>query len=302
MGGGAKAPKPSKEERALQAQQAELLKLQQSIIEQQRAQQAILLPFFAEQQGFDVETDANGNITKISKRPDEVADLNKTLEKELAERSLKALRGELPVSPGLERDIGRQEETLRDRLAAQLGPGYETSSAGIEALQNQAESAEVLREGARTAQLTLAEQLGISRQQQNDYKKLTGMDYLRQVSTGDSLTMAGAFGQVAGGVGQAIQPYAQQRQMQMNASIANSQSRAGIIGAGIGLVGSLFSDERLKSDSVIVGRIKPLGIPIRVYTMGGVRRIGVFASDVEIVKPHAVGERMGYKTVNYEAL
>lgn len=302
MGGGAKAPKPSKEERALQAQQAELLKLQQSIIEQQRAQQKILIPFFAEQEGFDVEMDAQGNITSIKKVPKEIDQMKETLEKQLTQRSLDALAGKLPVSPGLEKSLKQEEQTLRDKLSSQLGAGYETSSPGIEALSKFSENAEALREGARTGQLTLAEQLGMARSQQVDYERLTSNDYLRQISTGDALTMAGAYGQVASGVGQAIQPYVQQRQMQMQASMANAQGRAGILGAGLGMIGSLFSDERLKSDAIRIGTLRPLGIPIYEYTMGGVRRIGVFASDVEATRPGAVGERFGYKVVNYEAL
>ena len=87
--------------------------------------------------------------------------------------------------------------------------------------------------------------------------------------------------------------------MQLQASIANAQSRASMFGAGIGLVGSLFSDERLKSDAVVIARLESFGIPIYEYTYDGDRYLGVFASDVESVAPHAVGERYGYRTVQY---
>lgn len=301
MGGGAKAPKPTAEERALQKNQADLLALQTEILKQQRAQQAILLPFLAEQEGFQVETDEFGNVTKISKTPTELEIKRKQLETELTDRSLAALRGELPVSPGLERDITRSDTMLREKLGKQLGPGYETSSPGIEALARNNESAEVLREGARTAQLTLAEQLGITREQQNQFSQQSSQDILRQGAVGDPLTLAGAFGQTASGYGKAQEPFIAQRQMQLQASIANSQSKASMFGAGIGLIGSLFSDERLKSDAAVIST-RPDGIPIRVFTMGGERYIGVFASDVEAVLPGAVGERFGWKTVQYEDL
>lgn len=301
MGGGAKVPKPSAEEKALQKSQAELLNLQTEILKQQRTQQAVLLPFLAEQEGFQVETDENGNITKISKTPSELDDMKKDLETQLTKRSLDALAGNLPVSPGLERDLAKQEGTLRNKLSSQLGSGYETSSPGIEALQKQNESAEVVREGARTAQLTLAEQLGITREQQNQFSQQSSQDILRQSSIGDPLTLAGAFGQTASGYGKAQEPYIAQRQMQLQASIASSQSKASLFGAGIGLVGSLFSDERLKAKAIVISR-RPDGIPIYSYVMDGVRRIGVFAGDVQKVYPHAVGRRMGYKTVNYGAL
>lgn len=301
MGGTPKVPKPTEEEKALQRNQAELLALQTEILKQQRSQQAILLPFLAEQEGFQVETDEFGNVTKISKTPTELELMRKDLETQLTKRSLDALAGNLPVSPGLERDLAKQEETLRNKLGTQLGPGFETSTPGIEALQKQKESAEVLREGARTAQLTLAEQLGITREQQNDFSRQSSQDILRQGSIGDPLTLAGAFGQTASGFGKAQEPFIAQRQMQLQANIAGAQNKASMFGAGIGLIGSLFSDERLKSDAIVISR-RPDGIPIYKYKMGGVERIGMFAGDVAKVYPHAVGVRMGYKTVDYGAV
>lgn len=303
MGGGVKVPGPSQEEKDLQKQQADLLKIQTGILENQQKQQAVLLPFLAEQQGYHVTTDADGNITAISKTPSELDNMKADLEKQLTQRQLDALAGNLPVDPGLEKDLGRQEQTLREKLSQQLGPGYETSTAGIQALGDYNTNAEVLRAGARTGQLTLAEQLGISREQQNQYSQSTNQDFLRQIAVGDPLTFAGAFGQVAAGYGQAQQPYIQQRQMQLQASIANAQSSASMFGAGIGLVGALFSDDALKTDIVPLGvSIEPFGIPIYEYTFDGERRLGVLASDVEMVAPGAVGERFGYRVVQYEDL
>jgi hypothetical protein len=298
-GGGVKVPPPSAEEKELQKNQAELLALQREIIEQNRAQQAVLLPFLAAQEGFEVTTDENGNITSISKIPSELDDMREELELGLTQRSLDALAGNLPVSPGLEREIGQQEELLREKLRKQFGSGYDTSTPGIEALDKHFSTAEILREGARTGQMTLAEQLGVTRQQQNEFSRHTSQDILRQIGIGDPLTFAGAFGQTASGFGQAQEPFIQQRQMQLNASIANAQNSAAMFGAGIGLVGSLFSDEMLKSDAVQIGVIEPFLIPIYEYDMGGERYIGVFASDVQEVLPGSVGERYGYRTVQY---
>lgn len=300
MGSKVSVPGPSAEERELQKNQAELLGLQREIIEQNRAQQAVLIPFFAEQEGFDVQTDDNGNITSISKVPTELEKVQDEVELGLAQRSLAALKGDLPVSPGLERELGEQEQTLRERLRKQFGPGFETSSPGIESLDRFFTSSEVLREGARTGQLTLAEQLGIAREQQNDFSRQTSQDILRQVGIGDPLTFAGAFGQTAQGFGNAQIPFIKQRELQTQASIANAQSSASIFGAGIGLIGSLFSDERLKDNAIQISTLEPHGIPIYLYEIDGEDRIGVFAGDVERVMPGAVGERFGYKTVQYE--
>lgn len=312
MNTGAKVPAPSAEERSLQKQQAELLKFQTDILKQQQAQQKILIPFLAEQEGFNVELDEAGNLKSISRQPDELRDKQKQLESELADRSLAALRGELPVSPALERDLSKQNETLRERLSRQLGPGFETSSAGIEALQGQEESAEALREGARTAQLTLAEQLGITRQQQNEFSAQSSRDALRQGTQGDPLALAGAFGQTASGFGQAQAPFIQNRQMQFQANANRSSGFAGMVGAGVGALGSifaspagsafLFSDERLKSGAVPIAD-HPAGFPIYLYEMDGEQFIGAFAGDVEAVIPAAVAAGLGgYKMVNYKAL
>jgi hypothetical protein len=312
MGGQAKVPAPSAEERALQKAQSDLLNQQRQIIEAQQAQQKILLPFLAEQEGYNVELDEMGNIKKISKTPNETETLRNTLDKELAEHSLKALRGELPVDPALEQSLTEQQQTLRERLSAQLGTGYETSSAGIEALGKFDANASSLRSAARKGELTLSEQLGLAREQQNDYSRMSSQDFLRQIGVGDPVSFAGAYGQIASGYGQAQQPYIQQRSLQYQASQQSKNNMYGLLGSAIGAAGSvfaspagsafLFSDESLKEDAVPISWHARLGVPIYTYTIGGVQKIGVFAGDVEAKRPNAVNERYGYKTVNYEAL
>lgn len=51
------------------------------------------------------------------------------------DREQRALRGELPVDKGLMQDLADREKQVRERLFAQLGEGYETSTPGIEALK-----------------------------------------------------------------------------------------------------------------------------------------------------------------------
>lgn len=303
MGGSTKVPGPSAEERELQKNQAELLALQRQMIEQQNAQNAILLPFLAEQEGFDVTTNETGNITSISKRPDALADKRRQLEEGLTQRSLDALAGNLPVDPALEQNLTQQENELRERLATQFGPGYETSTPAIETLGDFFRNSEVLREGARTGQLTLAEQLGLAREQQNDFSRGASQDVLRQTSIGDPLTFAGAFGQVARGFGQAQQPYIQQRQMQAQASAQNNASRMSLFGAGLGAIGAFFSDEDVKGDKVLISYTKH-GLPIYEYTRKdtGERMLGIMAQDAEEMFPGAIYERNGYMVVQYKDL
>lgn len=305
MGTKVSVPGPSAEERDLQRNQAELLALQRQIIEEQRGQNRILLPFLAEQEGFDVTVDENGIITGITQRAEETAKRAQSAEIErlLGERSLAALRGELPVDPALEKDLEVQEQELRNQLTAQFGPGYETSTPGIQALEEFRRTSEILRSGARTGQLTLAEQLGITREQQEQFRRQSSGDVLRTSAIGDPLTFAGAFGQTARGYGQAQVPFIQQRQMQMQASIANAQSSAGLLGAGLGAIGAFFSDEDGKADPIRVSETLD-GIPIYEYTHKGTgeRMIGVMAADVEKVRPWAVYRRMGSDAVSYREL
>ena len=303
MSGGAKVPQPSAEERALQGAQADLLRLQQSMIEEQRAQNRILLPFLAEQEGFDVQLGEDGTITGITRRPDPLGDQNDEITRLMNERSLAALRGELPVDPALERGLEGQEESLRERLISQFGPGYETSSPGIETLGEFYATAEGLREGARTGQLTLAEQLGLTRQQQDIFARQSGQDVLRTSAVADPLSFAGAFGQVAKGFGQAQVPYLQQRQLQAQVAMSNSNSRNALIGAGIGAAGAMLSDEDVKEDLVPISETSH-GIPIYAYTRKdtGERMIGVLARDVEAVMPGLVYSRDGYDVVQYREL
>jgi hypothetical protein len=305
MGSKVSVPGPTPEERDLQRNQAELLALQRQIIEEQRAQNRIILPFLAAQEGFDVTTDDNGNITGITQRAEETAKRAQEAEitRLLGERSLAALRGELPVDPALEKDLQTQEQELKNQLTTQFGPGYETSTPGIQALEEFRRTSEILRSGARTGQLTLAEQLGITREQQAQFSRQSSGDVLRTSAIGDPLTFAGAFGQTARGYGQAQIPFIQQRQMQLQASIANAQSSAGLLGAGIGAIGAFFSDEEGKLDPVAVSETLD-GITIYEYTHAatGERMIGVMAGDVEKVRPGAVYNRMGYRAVNYREL
>jgi hypothetical protein len=163
---------------------------------------------------------------------------------------------------------------------------------------------EELRYGARTGQLTLAEQLGITRQQANSFDTQSGEDALRQISFGDPLTIAGGYGQVAKGYATAQQPYQQQRNMQFQASNANASRTAGLLGAGVGLAGmALFSDKDMKEDLIPISKTKD-GFTIYQYTRSdtGETMLGVMAQEVEAALPHLVGTKKGWDVVDYGSL
>ena len=182
MGGGSDIdfPEPTQEEQQLQQAQLANLRFSQALLQEQARQQELLAPFLFESAGIRPITDEQGRIVSFERtEPTEeeslLQELNldvlrrtqarlaeqeegplaarrRAVEEGLLERSEAALAGELPISPALE-----------DELTATLGPEYETTTPGIEALDRFRRTSTSLREEARRGQLTLAEGLGLAR-------------------------------------------------------------------------------------------------------------------------------------------
>lgn len=313
---------------------AKLAGMQQQVLEKslQDILHPELNPTLAKQQKLldlqlQAQTDAlEGPLAKQSK---EIQGL-------LNEKTLAGLRGDLPVDPALEREITGQGQTLKDRLRAQLGSGYETSSAGIEALQKFDEGANVLRSNARHGEISLAEQLSLAREGASfaqgganlaaTQARLPGVDplssggfafglgqggqqtqgTLRNVLAGP-LGIAGGLGQNAAGYQMPIGQLQNTRNMELQANIQNSQNSM----AGLGAIGSIFgtvlgmSDDTLKENIKKIGETKD-GLGIYSYTwidspeLG--MQIGVMASEVREKKPEAFGHLFGYDAVDYGRL
>lgn len=68
-----------------------------------------------------------------------------------------------------------------------------------------------------------------------------------------------------------------------------------------GGIASAFSDERLKTNIEQIG-VLPNGLKWYKFTLFGRLSEGVMAQEVEKLIPEAVGERDGYKTVNYSMI
>ena len=84
--------------------------------------------------------------------------------------------------------------------------------------------------------------------------------------------------------------------------LAQMQQQNAMMGGLFGLGGSvmgLFSDRRLKDNIKKVGKLDN-GLSVYSYTMNGVPQIGLMADEVEKVKPEAVGQVGGFKTVRYD--
>jgi Chaperone of endosialidase len=119
-------------------------------------------------------------------------------------------------------------------------------------------------------------------------------------------------GQVTGNFGgttSLTQPFYQNTGANIGAGVLGGLGAANMIGGSSGifpgaiakLFGGIFSDRRLKTDIERVGTLDN-GLPVHVFRyIGDDRfRLGLMADEVEEVRPAAIGEAFGFKTVDYE--
>lgn len=217
-----------------------MLDLQRKQIEKSAKEQELLAPILYKQLGITAKYDDQGNITGYEEGPN--AAQKSGIEKLLLDRSEAALKGELPVNPGLISDLDNQEKILKERLFKQLGPGWETSTPGIEALAQFGERKNTLLDASRRGDLTMAESLSMSR----DSGNLNSFG--ATVSAGNRFLPAGASaGTGAAGYGSAAGMLASDRlaQYQGEMNAYNSEQKTwGSIFQGVGQLGGLALGSR----------------------------------------------------------
>ena len=246
-------PGPSAEERELQTEQTEMLRQQRDLLQEQARQSQLLAPFLFTESGaqpifneIDPETGQlqdpdleEGAIIAFEPVDDELRPMRKDIERQFLERTQQALAGNLPVNPALERELAQGQSQVEERLLRQLGPGYETSTPGQAGLTSYSRMAEELREGARRGDLTLAEQLGLAREQQNQARtdaligRLSGIANINTGNIQGGLGLASGFGDITGQM-------QGNRAMQLQGSIASAQSASASQAARASTMGSLF--------------------------------------------------------------
>ena len=220
-------PEPTPEERALQQEQVELLRQQRDILSRTLREQQLLAPIMFQRAGLRVMRDPmSGEIVGVEELPlSDAQRLAQSVERELLERTQRALRGELPVPSAIEKALAEQERTLREMLFRSLGPGYETSTPGIEALQRFRESAEAQREAFRRGELDVASALGLQlmERSQRDIDR-----FLSRVSGVNALPFGGArtLGELAMNFGGAMQPFIAQRGLEFARNAQAAQMAA----------------------------------------------------------------------------
>jgi len=224
--GDVSVPPPTSEEIEIQREQL-------AILRENRELQQQLMPYMMETAGY---TYKDGKITKMS--PDEYLEsLDPVMKQQyqnmltIQEQTAKALKGELDVSPGLERNLESQEAAMQENLSRRLGSNWGLSSAGITSQQEFNAGAESLREQARHGALQTYGTLGMGGSDQWD---------LTPQGQASSMGGLGQYGtNMVSTYGSALQPYQMQRKMQLQANMQTEQNKAKTSSAMWGALGNI---------------------------------------------------------------
>jgi len=162
------------------------------------------------------------------------------------QRTLKGMRGELEIDPGVEQDIAAEEERTRGELSAQLGTGYAVSTPGMKRLEEMKAKANALRSKLRHGEISMAENVGAGRRGELQ----TSAD--RYQSASDPY-------QRMGYQGNALSQYADERNRIIDRTVAAKEARrnrySGLVGSALGAAGSYFGS---KSSKDYKDNIKPV--------------------------------------------
>jgi hypothetical protein len=247
MGGSSvQAPQPTIQEMQLQSAQANALKQATQLTTQSYKTQNLLAPYLYQSMGLTPQygTGKNaGQITGFSQDPAYAALNTKqmNLTNELLDREQAALEGNLPVDPGLTTQLNESEQQLRSEMNANLGPGWETSTPGSTALNQWNTYKSNILESARRGDLTMAEQLALGMQGGQQ----SGSSFLTTGASGIAGTGAnygGAFAGIAGGYNSPLQLMQNNRALQMQADMFNSQQSNALwagLGQGVGTLAGI---------------------------------------------------------------
>lgn len=249
---GGDSPSAPGPDAGLVGKQNELLQMQ---IENARESQA-LKPIMLQQAGLKYNPD-----TKAYEYTDPTLQSNKQeIERMQTERSLKALRGELPVSETLKKELELGKNKMNEKLYRQLGPGYDLSTPGQMAKGEYDRMATALKEGEQRDMLTTAESLALARGNSRQSNMATFENPF--VSQARMLEPASA------GVDRARGQDNFGRNLSMQGSMAAGQERAGYVSGAIGLAGlgamAFMSDPALKTDIEPVSDVEMLAAVKRI--------------------------------------
>lgn len=227
-------PPPTAEEKKLQQLQIDATERQLKMAKDQEADNEALQPLLLQELGLTRTVDpATGKVT-FTKAPDALGDKRKEIEGMQLDRSLKALRGELPVTATLAKELELGERTLGEKLSRQLGPGWETTTAGIQAKAEYNRMATSLREAEQKDQLTTAEALSINRQN----SRQSNTDAIMDTSSSGRIGASSLMGGSAGSAGNALNYQMQRRNLALQSRQMKNDEIGGYVSGGMSLVGT----------------------------------------------------------------
>lgn len=220
--GDVNVPGPSAQETALQEQQLQIL-------QEQRAQNELMKPYLYQLAGIKevdgqlvpmTEEEQYATMTTAQRQQYDVSKLQ-------LDQYSKALKGELPLSQAVENELGKQRADLESYMSRKLGPNWQQSTPGIQALAEFDKKANALREEQMYGKQTGASAMSIAQQ-----------DFYNQLLSRSAQSASSPLGMYQGLMGSyqaALQPYQAQRQMQLQANMANARSGNSMM-SGLGML------------------------------------------------------------------
>ncbi len=144
----------------------DLMEGQTKLANQAWYQQQSMLPSLYKELGYNFTTNEDGTYSLTPMTDEEryagMSELEKQqydLQKTSAEREMKALKGELDVDPAFERNRAEARNQVIQTMQDQLGPGWETSSPGMEAIREFDAETDALRSSLAHGEMQLADAL-----------------------------------------------------------------------------------------------------------------------------------------------
>jgi len=284
-GGGSTVQYPDKtaEEKALMSTQTDILNQQLELMKKQYGEQETFTPFimkglgFAQDEGgawremtqqekyttMDPLQQAEYKSLMLSKGMDEFGNplteeqrlakmtemeqLQYRTEKLSGERTLKALQGELPISPALEAELAAQRTNMEETLSRKLGPDWQLSTPGQKAIAELEAKSAMIREEARRGEIdagTVRFQNQLVNSLNKGQTELGNLSIGKQTVLSNLTNIPNRYGTPTEGAGQNISSlmsaFEKQREGQFGASMQTSANQAAartgtysMVGAGV---------------------------------------------------------------------
>jgi len=206
-------PSPSATEQQLLSEQISALRQQTDALTRSYEQQKLLEPLFYEAAGIVPQYDDAGRLTGYTQAPKTEAEQSaeRILQMQL-DREEKALKGELPLNPALEREMTQQGTDFEEQMRRQ---GLKPGDTGYDEARNKFnESREAIYEGARRGDISMYEGMSLARQLDLDRRTQMSLQNYSLVP-GYSQASGLSFGQAAQNYANPLNYEMQERQNEM---------------------------------------------------------------------------------------